>query len=275
MICTLTQAGRSVGITANSQKVIRNVLDEIPNSARELGASVQCIQKVPEQEPNLPWLQFTTDNSQLLGAIGTSCQVAAGTAWLWARSDAQECVDTLFVDEAAQMSLANVLAVSQAARKVVLLGDPRQLEQPIQGSHPEGTDVSALTHILGEHATISADSGLFLEETWRLHPEICAFTSELFYENRLRSRPGLELQQILSSSRINGSGLRFLPVMHEGNQSSSPEEADAIKRLVTEILDAKATWIDRENKEKTIGLNDILIISSRHTTRRYSSFRTA
>jgi superfamily I DNA and/or RNA helicase len=103
-----------------------------------------------------------------------------GTAWLWARPDAFQAVDLLFIDEAAQMSLANVLAVSQATQNIVLLGDPRQLEQPMQGSHPEGTDVSALAHILESHATIPADRGLFLEETWRLHPKICAFTSELF-----------------------------------------------------------------------------------------------
>jgi superfamily I DNA and/or RNA helicase len=90
----------------------------------------------------------------------------------------------------------------------------------MQGSHPEGTDASALTHILGEHATIPADRGLFLEETWRLHPDICAFTSEVFYESRLRSRPDLGFQEIRSNSRINGFGLRFLPVVHEGNQSS-------------------------------------------------------
>jgi superfamily I DNA and/or RNA helicase len=62
--------------------------------------------------------------------------------------NAFECVDVLFIDEAAQMSLANVLAVSQAAKTIVLLGDPRQLEQPMQGSRPKGTDVSALDHIL-------------------------------------------------------------------------------------------------------------------------------
>jgi superfamily I DNA and/or RNA helicase len=216
---------------------------------------------VSETEPNLQGLEFTTDNATLLGAIGARCQVAAGTAWLWARPEACESVDTLFIDEAAQMSLANVLAVSQAAKNIVLLGDPRQLEQPMQGSHPEGTGVSALIHILGGHATIPADRGLFLEETWRLHPAICAFTSELFYESRLRSRPGLQLQEIRSKSRINGSGLRFLPVVHEGNQSSCPEEADAIRELVAEILNSKATWIDRENNEAPIGLDDILIIA--------------
>jgi hypothetical protein len=261
MICTLTHAGKRVGVTANSHKVIRNVLDEVLEAAPERDALVNCIQKAAEDEPNLPRLQFTADNAEFLDAISAGCQVGGGTAWLWARLDAFQSVDTLFIDEAAQMSLANVLAVSQAANNLVLLGDPRQLDQPIQGSHPEGTDVSALTHILGQRATIPADRGLFLEETWRLHPKICAFTSELFYENRLRSRPRLELQEIRSTSRISGSGLRFLPVVHEGNQSSSPEEADAIRDLVAEILNSKTTWIDRENNEQTIGLNNILIIA--------------
>src|SRR5262249_16473056 len=240
MICTLTHAGKRVGVTANSHKVIRNVLDEVLEAAPELGASVQCIQKVSEDEVNLPRLQFTTENAELLDAISTNCQVAGGTAWLWARPDAFQSVDVLFIDEAAQMSLANVLAVSQAAKNIVLLGDPRQLEQPMQGSHPEGTDVSALDHILGDHATIPPDRGLFLEETWRLHPEICSFTSELFYEGRLHARRGLELQAVTSNCKVNGSGLRFLPVFHEGNQSSSPEEADTIRELVTDILGSKA-----------------------------------
>jgi predicted RecB family nuclease len=260
MICTLAQSGKKIGITANSHKVIRNILDEVIGASDELGVSIECIQKVSENESNLPRLQFTTDNTALLAAMGTSCQVAGGTAWLWARQDAFESVDLLFIDEAAQMSLANVLAVSQAAKTIILLGDPRQLEQPMQGSHPEGTAVSALNHILGIHATIPADRGLFLEETWRLHPEICSFTSELFYESRLRSRPGLELQTIHSSGRINGSGLRFLPVIHKGNQSFCPEEADKICELVAEIL-SNATWIDRDGREAAIGLDDILIIA--------------
>ena len=261
MICTLAQDGKTVGVTANSHKVIRNVLDQILKAAPEFGASVECLQKVSDAEPNVPRLQFTTDNAAFLAGIGKSCQVGGATAWLWARADAFESVDTLFIDEAAQMSLANVLAVSQAAKNIVLLGDPQQLEQPMRGSHPEGTDVSALTHILGPHATIPADRGLFLDETWRLHPEICAFTSELFYEDRLQSRPALELQQIRSNSRISGSGLRFLPVLHEGNQNSCPEEADAIRDLVAEILNSNAMFVDSENKERVIALRDILIIA--------------
>jgi superfamily I DNA and/or RNA helicase len=143
----------------------------------------------------------------------------------------------------------------------VLLGDPRQLEQPTQGSHPEGTDVSALTHMLGPHATIAPDRGLFLEETWRLHPKICAFTSELFYDDRLYSHPGLELQTVKCTSSIHGSGLRFLPVVHDGNQSSSPEEADVISELVSEILKSNAMWVDRTGSVHPICLDDILIIA--------------
>jgi superfamily I DNA and/or RNA helicase len=159
------------------------------------------------------------------------------------------------------MSLANVLAVSQGAKSIVLLGDPRQLEQPMQGSHPEGTGVSALDHILGERATIPQDRGLFLAETWRLHPTICAFTSEMFYESRLRPRAGLDRQAVRSTGPVQGSGLRYLPIAHQGNQSSSPEEADAIKALVKAIMSSGSRWIDRHGTEQAISLNDILIIA--------------
>ena len=261
MICALVEFGKKVGITANSHKVIRNLLDRVIKTAAENGFEIRCIQRVREAADNEPPLHFTKDDPVLFDALATHTQVAAGTAWLWADLNAFEAVDVLFIDEAAQMSLANVLAVSQAAKSIVLLGDPRQLEQPKKGSHPEGTDVSGFDHILGGYATLAADRGLFLEETWRLHPSICAFTSELFYENRLTSRPGLELQTINSEAGIHGSGLRFIPVMHEGNQSSSPEEADKIREIVSEILDSNATWIDWEGKEAAIKLSDILIIA--------------
>jgi hypothetical protein len=199
MITALVSAGLRVGVTANSHKVIRNLLDNVCQAADDLGTNLTCIQKVSEKAPDEPRLRFTTDNATCLSALRRDCQVAGGTAWFWARPDAFQAVDVLFVDEAGQMSLANVLAVSQAAKSLVLLGDPQQLDQPTQGGHPDGTEASALDHILAGHQTISEDRGLFLEETWRLHPSICAYTSELFYEGRLRPRAGLEAQEIRSS----------------------------------------------------------------------------
>ena len=100
----------------------------------------------------------------------------------------------LVVDEAGQLSLANAVAVSPAARNLVLLGDPQQLDQPLQGTHPPGAEASALGHVLGKDSTMPADRGLFLEHTRRLHPDLCRFTSEAFYEGRLASEEWLARQ---------------------------------------------------------------------------------
>jgi uncharacterized protein len=260
MIATLVKAGKRVGITANSHTVIRRLLDEVVVAAAEIGVQLKCIQKTDKHDAT-DCIVLADKNAEVFDALRGNAQVAAGTAWLWAVSDAQNSVDVLFVDEAAQMSLANVLAVSQAAPSLVLLGDPRQLDQPTQGTHPEGTGVSALDYTLDGQQTISADRGLFLAETWRLHPAICAFTSEVFYESRLHPIKGLELQEIRSKGRISGSGLRFVPVEHQGNQNSSPEEAEVISRLVADILGSATSWVDRLGVEKAVGLEDILIIA--------------
>ena len=159
------------------------------------------------------------------------------------------------------MSLANVLAISHAAPNVVLLGDPQQLDQPMQGTHPDGTAVSALEHLLGGRRTIESSRGLFLEETWRLNPEICGFTSEAFYEGKLKSRPGLDGQRIVSSGPLDGAGLRFLPVIHSANQSSSDEEADCVGDLVNRLLEEGAKWIDKDGGKSALTLDDILIIA--------------
>lgn len=263
MICALAKAGRTVGVTANSHKVIRNLLDKVVEISEELKLDVRCMQKVKdtELEPDQPRLRFTKSNDDLRSSIGHGTQVAGATSWFWPREDATQCVDVLFVDEAAQMSLANVIAVSQGARSLVLLGDPQQLDQPIQGSHPEGADVSALHHLLGGGHVISPEQGLFLAETWRLHPAICAFTSELFYEGKLGSHPGLERQAIRSNCPFDGTGLRYVPVPTQGNQSSSPEEAECVAKIVGKILAAGTTWIDRHGEEKKVTLKDILIVA--------------
>ncbi|GER07155.1 hypothetical protein GCM10007972_18230 [Iodidimonas muriae] len=262
MICELVRLGKTVGITANSHKVIRNLIDEVIKLADEQGIDLHCCQKPDEIEEPQPRLCFTKRSKDLDAALGTTAQVGGGTAWHWAREEAAGSVDVLFVDEAAQMSLADVVAVSQAAKTLVLIGDPQQLDQPRQGSHPDGTDVSALDHILAGEQTIPPDKGLFLEESWRLHPAVCAYTSELFYEGKLRSKPGLEVQVIKgAASPVSGAGLRFLPVAHHGNQNSSPEEAEAVAALVTCILESKATWVDRDGIEKPVTRHDIVIIT--------------
>lgn len=261
MICELVRQGKTVGITANSHKVIRNMLDGVCEAAEEESTSLRCLQKVPELEGNQARLSFTKDNAELLRNLGGSAQVGGATAWFWSRPDAKKVVDVLIVDEAAQMSLANVLAISQAAETIVLLGDPQQLDQPVQGSHPDGTDTSALAHLLGDKETIDEDQGLFLEETWRLHPAICEFISELFYAGKLDAREHNSRQEIHSQSAINGAGLWYLPLRHEGNVNSSPEEAGAIKALVDQILTGSPTWTSRLGETSRLSEDDILVIT--------------
>ena len=238
MICELVRQGKKVGITAISHKVIRNLLLEVIKAANEAGLKgLNCIQKVNEKpDAAPPGITLAADNAEPLAALRRGVQVVGGTAWLWSREEYFEAVDVLFVDEAGQMSLANVLAVSQAAKNVVLLGDPQQLEQPVKGSHPDGAEVSALEHLLAGQKTISPDKGLFLEKTWRLHPKLCEFTSEVFYEGRLHPREGLENQKIEGHPWLGESGLWFVPVHHEGNQNASAEEVECIADLVASLV---------------------------------------
>src|SRR3989454_1306499 len=263
MICDLVRAGKKVGVCATSHKVIRNLLDEIVRAAKEAGVSPRCFHKVPDDWKGTAGdVAEVTDNAGALRALRMgAARVLGGTAWLWSREEFFEAVDVLFVDEAGQMSLANVLAIAQCAGAMVLLGDPQQLEQPLQGSHPEGTEVSALEHLLQGGKTITDDRGLFLEETWRLHPAICGLTSELFYDGRLKPIPALERQAILGPVPIAGAGLWFLPVAHDGNQSSSPEEVVAVAALVERLTAGDVRWRDHEGNEAPLRLEDILIIA--------------
>ena len=264
MICELIKQGKTVGITANSHKVIRGLLDKTIKAAPELGANFVCIQK-PEsghKEDPTDHLIFAKINNDVTSAIGSgAAQLVAATHFFWATENAKNLVDVLIIDEAGQMSLANALAVSQAAATVVMLGDPQQLEQPMQGTHPDGTGVSALDHLLGGAQTITKEQGLFLATTYRLHPEICVFNSELFYEGKLEAEEGCEHQRIMSDGPISGSGLRYLPIKHEGNKSASIEEADAVANLFEKILVSGSHWTDRDGVVRAVTKDDILIIA--------------
>jgi hypothetical protein len=130
MICQLVHLGKKVGITANSHKVIRHLIDGTIEAADKLRVEVECCHKAAEVEESQHRLSFARTNGDLLRSLG-SIAVGGGTAWLWAAPEAFEAIDILFVDEAAQMSLADVLAVSQAAKTIVLIGDPQQLDQPM------------------------------------------------------------------------------------------------------------------------------------------------
>ncbi|HUF46351.1 MAG TPA: TM0106 family RecB-like putative nuclease [Vicinamibacterales bacterium] len=274
MIVALVRAGRKVGITATGHKVIRNLLDAVTKEAARSGVAIRAGHKggdddgAASAEP--PAVRAFDDNAAPLAALQAGeIEVLGGTAWLWSRAEYAASVDVLFVDEAGQMSLANVLGAARAAASVVLLGDPQQLEQPSKGSHPDGVGVSALQHILGDAVTMPEGRGLFLPVTWRLAPAICAFTSELFYDGQLVAREGLERQVLRGSARFAGAGLVVVPVEHDGNRNASDEEAAAVVGIVTELLAPGSEWVDAAGAAHPCASADLRVVApfNAHVTR--------
>ena len=254
--------GKRVGICATSHKVIGNLLEGVGEAARDTGHKIRGIQKASEANRcSAPEIEIGNNNDVLEALEDGEIGLAAGTAWLWSREEMQGAVDVLVIDEAGQFSLANAMAVAPAAESLVFLGDPRQLEQPKRGVHPPGADGSALDHLLGGEPTIPPDRGLLLPETWRLHPDITDFTSELFYRGRLRSARGTERQMVGIGGPVSGTGLRWIPVRHQANRNESPEEVEAILGLVQKLLAARPIWTDREGSAKQIEPEDILIVA--------------
>ncbi|MGH2519046.1 MAG: TM0106 family RecB-like putative nuclease, partial [Chloroflexota bacterium] len=270
MILDLVAAGKRVGVTSNSHKAIGNALDELVGAAGAQGRQLRILQKVSEGESYaagdaLAGVQCVASNAEVEAAVEASgVDVVAGTPWLFARATLAQAFDALFVDEAGQMSLANVVAISGAARNLVLLGDPQQLPQVTKGIHPKGAEASALGHLLGEHATIPPDQGLFLAATWRLHPSICRFVSEVSYEGRLEPDPSCGRQAIVGDLPMLGAsgrvaGLRYLPASHQHNRSSSSEEAALVRTLTSEL--ATARWMDAAGRGRPMTLKDVLVVA--------------
>jgi uncharacterized protein len=173
-----------------------------------------------------------------------------------------DSVDVLFVDEAGQISLANVVAVARSTDSLVLLGDPQQLDQPLRGTHPPGADRSALAHLLDGRATMPADRGLFLETTWRLQPDLCAFTSEVFYDDRLEPEPDLVRQRVSAPVDVaDGTGPRILAITTAGADNESPEEAVAVAGLASSLVDSGTTWTDHKGAVRPITWDDVLIVA--------------
>jgi uncharacterized protein len=172
--------------------------------------------------------------------------------------------DYLFVDEAGQFSLANTVAVAQCASNLVLVGDQMQLAQPLQGTHPGESGKSALDYLLNGNATIPPDFGVFLNETRRLHPDICGFISEAVYEGRLHAHPDTARHRVLVPPKASGhirkeAGIVFVPVEHEGYSQDCEAEVDVIEEIVTELLGRQL--VDSDGRTRKLKDHDILIVA--------------
>ena len=260
MVLELIKKGKKIGITALSHKVIINLLDKVQKLAIKQSIDVSIIYKGSSNDDGDYSWEMAKNIDTLVSNIA-KYQVIAGTSFMWCNEKLKKSVDYLIIDEAGQFALIDTLVVSQASKNIVFLGDHQQLKQPMKGVHPDGTDVSALEHLLEEKKTISEEKGIFLEKTYRMHPAICFFDSEMFYESRLQSVDCLEHQRVKGNTEYQGSGLFYKAVTHEGNTNFSLEEIDEIEKITIELSKGDVFWYDDKNVKRVLQDSDIKIIT--------------
>jgi RecA/RadA recombinase len=253
LIRELLKAGKRVGVTATSHAVIGNVLKAVGRPALQ-----KCDESQHCGSDDVAWSSDNAVVTQQL--LDGDVNLVGGTAWFWTRADLAQAVDVLVVDEAGQFSLANAVAVARGARSMVLLGDPQQLAQPSQAVHPGESGASALEHLLDGNATIPPERGVFLDRSYRMHPDLTAFVSDLAYEGRLEAAPGRERVAVLGEGQVSGSGLRVHPVRHILTAADkSLQEADVVARLWQSVQGS--TWRNHEGVEARIGLEQVLVVA--------------
>jgi predicted RecB family nuclease len=249
----LMRAGRRVGVTSLSHKAISKLLGEIEREAREQGFSFNGRKKSSGGDTRFEGA-FVDSSDEWRDLLDDELQLVAGTSWLFSRPEFSGFLDTLIVDEAGQVALADVVAVGHAARNLVLLGDPNQLPQVSQGAMPDEAKASVLQHLLGEETTVPPDRGIFLAETWRLRPELTAFTSDAYYAGRLEHAEITPRRSVVA-----GDGLVFRPVEHEANGQLSREEAAEVAEAIRALVGTSYT--DERGSTRPLTVDDVLVVT--------------
>jgi uncharacterized protein len=261
-IVALLKAGKRVGVSSNSHRAINKLLEDVEKRAAEQGFRFQGVKKGTRDKPETEFsgknITTVIDSEKVM----PQHRLVAGTAFHFSRPDQRRSYDHLFVDEAGQVSLGNLVAMAGAAANLVLVGDQMQLPQPVQGIHPGETGLSALEYLLEGRATVADDMGILLNESRRLHPDLCAFVSEAIYDGRLISHPDTAKRHLIiqagAHAALKPAGLSFVRVEHEGCTQSSRAEAEAIAKLVADLCRQK---IKRDGAETPVTLEDILVVA--------------
>ena len=264
LIASLLKAGKRVAVSSNSHKAINNLLHAVDRRMAESGHSYCGMKKVSSAEQGIDseHIVNVASNADILKA-NPAPQLVGGTAWTLANPGFREAFDYLFIDEAGQVSLANAIAMGMCAENLILLGDQMQLGQPIQGSHPGRSGESALEFLLDGEPTIAPESGIFLDVTYRMHPDVCRFISDAIYDSRLRSADStLERRLVLDGSAhpsLQPTGIRYFPISHDACSQRSEEEATAVREIVESLLAQR--YRDGEGKESAFSLDNILVVA--------------
>jgi len=268
LIANLVSQGYRVGVASNSHKAIDNLLQSVDADLDDQSIEGQiCRINRGDDDFYEASNRIEKVNSTSNVVFRSDLKIFGGTAWAFAHPVFYDQLDYLFIDEAGQVSLANLVAMSMSTNNLILMGDQMQLSQPTIGTHPEGTGLSSLEYLLGERPTISDDIGILLPKTYRLHPDICDFVSKKVYEGRITSiddNKNRVIKPCKNSEYLIPSGIQYIELDHFGNEQASHEEVEVIKHIIEELLRSQKLGYE----EKNITEKDILIISPyNHQTR--------
>jgi len=271
----LLKKGRKIAISGNSHKVIINLLEAIEKEAIKQNFKFKGLKQKGSLEEHIFDGEFITtqyidhkgkkrdnDDRNFIKALKeNSHNLFAGTKYHLRKEFFDQEIDVLFIDEASQVSVADVVAMGKCAKNIVLVGDQQQLAMPSRAVHPGKINKSILEFLV-EDDTISPDRGVFLNTTRRLHPNINNFTSNSFYDGRLKYHPDTEKRKIIlpkSEKIFKDSGIYYLPMNHKNRSQLCEEEGQEIIKLYNKFL--KGKFIDEKGKESNIDIDSILVIS--------------
>ena len=262
VIVDLLKSGARVGVSSNSHKAINNLLEAVEERAVAKKIVFSGVKKSSGPETCLNGT-IIEDLSGKNEVINSGANLVAGTAWLFSDPELDQAFDYLFIDEAGQVALANLIAMGTCAKNIVLLGDQMQLQQPIQGVHPGHSGDSTLDYLLQGEATIADSRGVFLETTWRMHDDICRFISDAVYDSRLKAERGNQNQRLIlgpdAHPELKPTGIRFLGVDHDGCSQRSTEEAELVCQLYKSLLAQR--YVDRNGNEHKMSYENILVVA--------------
>ena len=265
-IIELLKKNKKIAVTANSHKVIHNLLERIESIANKQKFIFKGLKMGnPDNEDTYyDGKLIKTDKNEkhyINGLKDRKILLYAGTKYHLSQWYYQDKLDYLIVDEASQLAVADLVALGGIAKNIVLVGDQQQLGQPVVGSHPGQSGKSVLDYLLENKDTVSPEKGIFLNRTFRLHPNINTFTSENFYEGRLLTNSNNINRKIEYSSdcMIKTEGIHTILMDHKDNSQTSVEEFEIIKKLMKQLIGSKIT--DQDKSERKLTIEDILIVS--------------
>ena len=262
IILELLQEGKKVGISSNSHKAIHNLLKKVEELVKKYDLPVKGCKKASNGSKES---LYKSEHGIIKNVFSTkdmpgSGELMAGTVYAFSHHCMENELDYLFVDEAGQVATANIVAMSRCATNLVLVGDQMQLGQPVQGTHPGLSGTSALEYLLADKSTIPPERGIFLSQSYRMHPDVCRFISDAFYNGRLTSAPVAANRTLkLTSSPLPNTGIAVIHTDHRNCSQSSEYEAQIIKEQYEALLGQK--FINEDGEECFITRDDILIIS--------------